>query len=133
MTAAVLGLAAMFTGALVGVITMALKALSAERRAGEQKARGDVGDVNQTALATMLSDMTNQRNEEKARVARLRKALAGLQAQIVSGPVNGSAARLLQAIATATAEDDHDSRELPEPVSADTSAPRDSDLLRPGE
>jgi len=125
-----LGVGALGVAAIVGVLTLALKALSAERRAGEQKARADSLDVNLTGLAAQLADMTNRCNEERQRADRLDSAYAKMLADVAAMPATGAFSRLL-AIMSAAKTAARDPRELPAPISADAGS--DSDLLKPGE
>jgi len=138
MTAALLGLAGLFLVATGGVLTMGLKALSAERRvtaaekrAGEQKARGDALDVNLTGLAAQLSDMTNRHREEKERADHADDTVAQMLTEMAARPATGSYAVLLQIIAARHAERRDGTRAMPAPAS--TVAGLDTGLLKPGE
>jgi hypothetical protein len=114
---------------MAGVIALALKALSAERRAGEQMARANSLDVNLTNLAAMLADAENRHREEKERADRLDDAVSQMVADMVAGPVDGATRRLLQkANATKSARGDG-ARELHPPRSADVEA--GTELLDP--
>lgn len=125
--------------AVGGVMTMALRALSeadgrrdAEKRAAEQKGRGDLLDCNLTSLAAQLADITVLHREEKERADRLADAHAKMVAQIAQRGSAGSYNFLLSLIAEAqTAPGGEGPRSLPQPASTD--AGLGTELLRPGD
>jgi hypothetical protein len=130
-TAAMFGFLGIFAVAIGGVLALAFKALSAEKRAGEQKARADSGDVNMTSLAAMLADMTNRHREEKERGDKLDDVVAKLLVEMASGPSVGAFDRLRTIIAAAKTADRDGQGVVSAPTSADARA--DTRLFRPGE
>lgn len=118
--------------AVVAVLTMGLKAISAERRAGEQKARADSLDVNLADVTARYADVAKLHREEKERADALENAWL---AAIASEPVAGAHDRMLQALAAARAARDHGdgARALPDGGRAAEPRRGDTDLLAPGE
>lgn len=130
-TAAVLALAGYSVTVLASVLVLAFRCLGAERRAGEQKARGDCLDVNLTGLAAQLADMTNRHREEKERADHADDTVAQMLAEMAARPAAGSYAVLLQIIAAKHAERRDGSRAMPAPAGAHDGL--DTELSRPGD
>lgn len=126
-----IALAALGLGAIGGVLTLALKALASERRAGEQKARADALDINLTGLAAQLADTNSLRLQEKQRADRLDDAYAQLLSEMAARGATGSYAVLLQIIAAAKANGGDGARGVHSPIGTDGGA--DTRLLKPGE
>jgi hypothetical protein len=125
-TGAVIALAVAIAAAIGGLIALALKALSAERRCGD--ARSD-----EASLAARLESMVKQRDDEstradyeKGRADALDDALADAALNNV-GPVDGSLGRLLQAWTRIRAKSGDGTRVLPTPAA--TVSPGPDDLL----
>jgi hypothetical protein len=89
---AAIALAIAVAAACGAVLTMALKALSAERRAGEQKARADSLDVNLTSIAALLADTTKQLQDARERMDALSEMAIS---DAANHPTDGSFKRLL--------------------------------------
>jgi hypothetical protein len=123
--AAVVALAIALAAAVGGLIALAVKAISAERRCGD--ARSD-----ESAVAVRFESMTKQRDDAETRADDERKranALDDLLAEMAaSGPVDGAYQRLLSKWKTTRARGDA-APAVPAP-----SAPAASDeLMRPGD
>lgn len=86
---AILGAVAVSAGA---VLTLALKALSAERRAGTEKARADVLDANHSMVAAQLADTAEQLKDAQERIDDLANELVQCAADM---PADGAYLRLL--------------------------------------
>lgn len=119
-----IALAALSLGAIGGVLTLALKALASERRAGEQKARADMAEVNQTSLAAMLAD-------EKNRGDRLEDANATLLAELAGLDANGSFGRLLKVLGSSKTASDFGPRAVHREGDAGPAPHHDTDLEVP--
>ena len=111
-----------------GVLVLAFKALSAERRAGEQKARADVLDANHTIAARQLADTAAQLKDAQERLDDLSTALVNMAGDM---PVNGSFHRLLQVADRRKAASGDGAGSVHHDESSD--AGRDDGLLKPGE
>jgi hypothetical protein len=106
-----------------------LKALSSERRAGEQKARADSLDVNLTGLAAQLADSTKREQEQKQRADRLSAVHAKLLAEVALMPADGSYRRFVQIMSSASPEGSDGAGSVYQPTGARPGT--DTDLLDP--
>lgn len=125
---AAIAVALAVAAASAAVLTLAIKALGAERRAGDQKARADALDVNLTGLAAQLAEMTNRHREEKQRA----DGLDDLFAQVLTraaGPARGSYELLLAEVRAYYAKRGDGARAVHPSASPGTPGP--DDLLDP--
>lgn len=90
--------AALAIAAIGAVLTLALLAIAATRRAGNEKARGDSLAVRIEGITAQNTDLATRLKDEKARGDALDAAIVEAAA---AGPVAGSFDRLLQARAGA--------------------------------
>lgn len=128
MIAAVVALALAVAAAVSGLIALALKALSAEKRGGDARA-------DEAGLAKSLEFMTRQRDDAETRANEERNradALDSLLAEMAtSGPVDGAFDRLLSKWQAARTRR-HDPAAMPAPSGTATASSGD-ELLRPGD
>lgn len=138
MTGAVITLAVALVLAIAGLVTMSLKALSAERGRGDARADEAGLAAQNVTLSKDLDRESARADSEKERADALDAAIAKFAADAV-GSIDGSHERLLEAVAAIRAN--VPSRGGSDPV-RDAGSPQastgtehregDSDLLEPG-
>lgn len=122
-------------GGILGVLTLAIWALLAERRAGQQRARGDVLSVRYEEMIAKNNNLEAEVKTQKGKVHALDLAIAKYASEAV-GPIDGALARMLEAAQAIKADS-----AAPSELRADPGAPggppathptSDTDLLEPG-